>query len=152
MRGPVTLRPTFPWEVAGMRPLGVTLIAILHWLRGLAYVAVGFALLGITHLSAHLISSVASDTFFQRLISGLGKTLGFAVLIFALLYIVMGLGLWAMKNWARTSTLIFAVIWLASAMVRLVSYPTPFHVLRAAVDVAILVYLMLPDVKRAFAA
>jgi uncharacterized membrane protein (DUF2068 family) len=64
----------------------------------------------------------------------------------------MGLGLWAMKNWARTLTLIFAVIWLASAMVRLVSYPTPFHVLRAAVDVAILVYLMLPDVKRAFAA
>jgi hypothetical protein len=37
-------------------------------------------------------------------------------------------------------------------MVHLVSYPTPFHVLRAAVDVAILVYLMLPDVKRAFAA
>ena len=57
-----------------------------------------------------------------------------------------------MKNWARTLTLIFAVIWLASAMVHLVSYPTPFHVLRAAVDVAILVYLMLPHVKRAFAA
>jgi hypothetical protein len=44
------------------------------------------------------------------------------------------------------------VIWLASAMIRLVSYPSPFHVLRAAVDVAILVYLMLPDVKRAFVA
>jgi hypothetical protein len=135
-----------------MRPLGVTLIAILHWLRGLAYVAVGLALLGITRLSAHLIASVAADTFFQRLISGLGKTLGLAVLLFALIYIVMGLGLWAMKNWARTLTLIFAVVWLASAMVRLVSYPTPFHVLRATVDVAILVYLMLPDVKRAFAA
>jgi hypothetical protein len=31
-------------------------------------------------------------------------------------------------------------------------FPTPFHLLRAAVDVAILVYLLLPDVKRAFAA
>jgi hypothetical protein len=135
-----------------MRPLGVTLIAILHWLRGAVYAAVGFALLGFAHLSAHMIESVAGDTFFQRLVSGLGKTLGYAVLLFALLYIVMGLGMWAMKNWARLLTLIFALIWLASAMVRLVSYPTPFHVLRAAVDVAILVYLLLPDVKRAFAA
>jgi hypothetical protein len=36
-------------------------------------------------------------------------------------------------------------------MVRLVANPSPFHLLRAAVDVAILVYLLLPDVKRAFA-
>jgi uncharacterized membrane protein (DUF2068 family) len=64
----------------------------------------------------------------------------------------MGFGLWAMKNWARVLTLIFAVIWLASAMLRLIHFPTPFHLLRAAVDVAILVYLLLPDVKRAFAA
>ena len=135
-----------------MRPVGVTLIAILHWLRGAAYVAVGFALIGFAHLSAHMIASVAGDTFFQRFVSGLGKSLGVAILLFALLYIVMGFGLWAMKNWARVLTLIFAVIWLLSAMVRLVHFPTPFHLLRAAVDVAILVYLMLPDVKRAFAA
>jgi|SRR5579862_6777041 uncharacterized membrane protein (DUF2068 family) len=133
-----------------MRPLGVTLIAILHWLRGAAYVAVGLALLGITHLSAHMISSVAADTFFQRLVSGLGKTLGYSVLLFALLYIVMGVGMWAMKNWARVLTLIFAVIWLASATLRLMQVPSAFHLLRAAVDVAILVYLLLPDVKRVF--
>ncbi len=30
-------------------------------------------------------------------------------------------------------------------------YPTPFHILRAIVDVSILIYLMLPDVKRRFA-
>jgi hypothetical protein len=134
-----------------MRPLGVTLIAILHWLRGAAYLGVGFALLGITHLSAHMIASVAGDTFFQRLVSGLGKTLGIAILLFALVYILMGFGMWAMKNWARILTLVFAVIWLVSAMVRLVANPSPFHLLRAAVDVAILVYLLLPDVKRAFA-
>lgn len=134
-----------------MRPLGVTLIAVLHWLRGAAYIGVGFALLGITHLSAHMIASVSGDTFFQRLVSGLGKTLGVGLLLFALLYIAMGFGMWAMKNWARILTLIFAVIWLASAMVRLFAFPTPFHILRAAVDVAILVYLLLPDVKRAFA-
>jgi uncharacterized membrane protein (DUF2068 family) len=135
-----------------MRPVGVTLIAMLHWLRGALYLGVGFALLGFAHLSAHMIESVAGDTLVQRLVSGLGKTLGVAVLLFALLYIVMGFGLWAMKNWARVLTLIFAVIWLASAMLRLIHFPTPFHLLRAAVDVAILVYLLLPDVKRAFAA
>jgi hypothetical protein len=72
------------------RPLSVTLIAILHWLRGAVYVAAGSALLGITHLSAYMISSVAGDTFFQRVVSGLGKTLGAAVILFAALYIVMG--------------------------------------------------------------
>ena len=62
-----------------MRPLGMTLIAILHWLRGAAYVVVGLALLGITHFSAHMIASVAGNTFFQRLVSGLGRTLGVGV-------------------------------------------------------------------------
>jgi uncharacterized membrane protein (DUF2068 family) len=98
-----------------------------------------------------MIASVAGDTFFQRLVSGMGKTLGIAILLFALVYILMGFGMWAMKNWARILTLVFAVIWLVSAMVRLVANPSPFHLLRAAVDVAILVYLLLPDVKRAFA-
>jgi Predicted membrane protein (DUF2127) len=135
-----------------MRPIGVALIAILHWFRGAAYVAVGFALLGITHLSVHMIASVAGDTFFQRLVSGLGSALGIALLLFALLYIVMGFGLWTMKNWARVLTLIFALIWLASAMLRLIQFPTAFHILRAGVDVAILVYLSLPDVKRLFVA
>jgi uncharacterized membrane protein (DUF2068 family) len=133
-----------------MRPVGVILIAILHWLRGALYLGVGFALLGFAHLSAHMIESVAGDTVIQRLVSGLGKTLGVAVLLFALLYIVMGFGLWAMKNWARILTLIFALIWLLSALIRMAHFPTPFHLLRAAVDVAILVYLLLPDVKRAF--
>ncbi len=135
-----------------MRPLGVTLIAILHWLRGTAHLAAGFALLGVAHLSGHMIASVTGDTFFHHLVSGLGKTLAVGVLLFALLYIVTGIGLWAMKNWARMLTLIFALIWLASAAFRLVHSPTAFHLLRAAVDVAILVYLSLPDVKRVFAA
>ena len=104
--------------------------------------AVGFALLGITHLSAHLISSVAADTFFQRLISGLGKTLGFAVLFFALLYIVMGLGLWVMNNWVWMLILIFVVIWLVLVMVCLVFYYMFFYVLWVVVDVVIIVYVM----------
>ncbi len=64
----------------------------------------------------------------------------------ALHCIVIRLGMRAMKNWARTVTLIFVLL---SAMVRLVHFPTPFDLLRVAVDVAILVYLLLPDVKRA---
>jgi hypothetical protein len=39
-----------------------------------------------------------------------------------------------------------------SRLEHLYHFPTLFHLLRAAVDVAILVYLLLPDVKRAFAA
>jgi uncharacterized membrane protein (DUF2068 family) len=67
-------------------------------------------------------------------------------------YIVVGFGLWSLKNWARMLTLILASIWLLFGLFGLLPHPTPWHMIRTLVDVAILVYLMLPDVKRLFAA
>ena len=133
-----------------MRPLGVTVIAILSWVRGALYAAVGLAILGIGHLSARLMSAVASDPTFERLISGLGKALGIAALLVAVGYLVIGIGLWACKNWARVLTLFFVGLALLMGLIGLARHPTPWHMVRTAVEVAILVYLMLPNVKRLF--
>jgi uncharacterized membrane protein (DUF2068 family) len=135
-----------------MRPLGVTVIAILTWLRASLYALGGLMLMGVGHLSARLVSAIATDSFLERLVSGLGKALGVGALLIALAFIVIGFGLWELKAWARTATLILATIWLLSALLGVVRYPTAFHILRVLVDVAILVYLMLPEVKRLFAA
>jgi len=134
-----------------MRPLGVKLIAALLWLRGAAYAFGALAVLGLLHLSARFMSAVANDTFLQRLTTGLGNALGLGLLLFALFWLVLGFGIWAMKNWARVLTLVFAAIWLLWGLLTLSHFPTLWHIAKVVIDLAIVVYLILPDVKRLFA-
>jgi hypothetical protein len=133
-----------------MRPLGVTLIAILTWLRASLYVLVALMLIGVGHLSARLVSAVATDSFLGNLLSGLGKGLGFGALAIALVYVIVGVGMWLLKNWARMATLVFAILWLLSSLLGVVRYPTLWHIVRVGVNLAILAYLLLPQVKRVF--
>jgi hypothetical protein len=133
-----------------MRPLGVSLIAILTWLRASLYVLVALMLIGVGHLSARLVSAVATDSFLGNLLSGLGKALGFGALAIALVYVIVGVGMWLLKNWARMATLVFAILWLLSSLLGVVRYPTLWHIVRVGVNVAILAYLLLPQVKRVF--
>jgi len=133
-----------------MRPMGVTIIACLHWLRGLAYALGGLALLGFIHLGWRLMSAITHDTFLEHLISTTGKAMGIGLLIFALFWIILGFGMWALKNWAHSLTLLCAVIWVVFEVVKVTSIPTPWRVLRLVVDAVIFLYLLLPGVKRAF--
>lgn len=125
---------------------------MLTWLRGFLYALGGLALIGVGHLSAKLVSTVANDSFFENLLSRLGKTLGIGALMIALVYLVVGIGLWTLRNWARVLTLILVTIWLLFGLLSLLRYPTIFHIVRVLIDIAILAYLMLPDVKKVFAA
>ena len=134
-----------------MRPMGVTAIAVLTWLRGALYALAGLAVMGIGHLGARLIAAAASDTFIERFASGLSKVLGLGALAIAAIYILVGLGLWGLKSWARTVTLVFAGIWLVLGLFRIVPHPSLIHGIRSAADLVIIAYLSLPDVKRAFA-
>ena len=132
-----------------MRPVGVTIIAVLTWIRGAFYVVIGLMLLVVGHLSARIMSAM-SDHFFQTLFSRAGKALGFGALLIALAYIVVGLGLWQLKNWARTVTIVLVSLWLVFGLIGLLHSPTPWHIVRVLIDGAIVVYLALPDVKRLF--
>lgn len=134
-----------------MRPMGVTAIAFLTWARGVLYTIGGLMLIGIGHLSAKLVSAIASDAFVENLISRLGKAFGVGALIIALIYFVVGFGLWGLKNWARALTLVFVGLWFVVGLIGLARHPTTWHLVRVAVDVLILVYLNLPNVKRLFA-
>jgi hypothetical protein len=135
-----------------MRPIGVTLIAILNWLRASLFALGGLALIGVGHLSARLVSAVATDSIFEKLISFLGKSLGIGALLIALVFGVAGLGLWLLRNWGRTLTLGLVGVWLLFGLLELLRHPGPFHILRVALDAAIVVYLLLPQIKRLFTA
>jgi uncharacterized membrane protein (DUF2068 family) len=104
--------------------MGVTAIAVLTWLRGALYGLAGLAIMGIGHLGARLIAAAASDTFIERFASGLSRVLGIGALAIAAVYILVGLGLWGLKSWARTATLVFAGLWLVLGVLRMAPHPS----------------------------
>jgi uncharacterized membrane protein (DUF2068 family) len=107
-------------------------------------------ILGVGHLSAHLMSRMASESMLQTWIARLGKVLGLGALIVALIYVVVGFGLWALKNWARIVALVFVAFFFLVGLIGLLHFPSPWHIVRAGIQIAIFVYLLLPDVKRIF--
>ena len=135
-----------------MQPVGIKLIAALHWLRGAAYLVGALAILGVAHLGARLISAVTNDTPINRILASGGSVFAILLLICALFWIALGYGIWARRNWARILTLVFAAVWLLFGLLRLGTFPTPWHIFRIVIDAAIVAYLLLPDVKRAFGA
>lgn len=133
-----------------MRPTGVTLIAIWNWLRASLFALGGLALIGVGHLSAKLVSAVATDSILEKMISILGKSLGLAALLVGTVFVAAGLGLWLLKNWSRTLTLVLIGGWLLFGLLGVLRHAGPFHIVGVAVDAAALLYLLLPDVKRVF--
>jgi uncharacterized membrane protein (DUF2068 family) len=135
-----------------MRPWGVTAIAILTWIRGALYALAGLAILGIGHLSARMMAPVTGEASLQNVVVGLGKVLGIGALLVAVAYVVVGVGLWGLNRWARVLPLFFVGLAFLLGMIGLVRHPTAWQLVRMLVEVAILVYLMLPNVKCLFAA
>ena len=133
-----------------MRPIGVSLIAILNWLRAFMFAVGGLALIGVGHLSARLVSAVATDSILEKLISFVGKSLGIGALLIAVVFVAAGMGLWLLKNWGRTLSLALIGVWLLFGLIGLVRHAGPVHIVRVIIDAAAVIYLLLPEVRRLF--
>lgn len=105
------------------RPLGVTVIAILTVIAGIAFAAIGAILLAVG--------------------------IGFALVALAIAYFVMAYGLWKGKRWAWTITLILSVIGIISGIASIAggNAGAVFHII---INVAIIYYLYRPNVKSFF--
>ena len=134
-----------------MRPLGVSIIAAFTWFMGAAWALAGLSVIGVTHIGAHLLSRVTDPGLLHRLAAGLGTTVGIILLLTAAVYLVVGIGLWNLKNWARILTLVFVGLALLLGIRGLLEHHHLSRVIRSAIDACILVYLMLPNVSRVFA-
>lgn len=138
------------------RPTGVTILAVLAFCG--AGLLVIFALISL--LGGAVVSTLASSRMGS--IAGMGvAVLGIFLLFFAVVDLVIGVGLLKLKNWARIVTVIICVLALLSTVLSILN---PFHVhvffffflirrlVFAAIYAWILWYLFQPHVKQAFGA
>jgi uncharacterized membrane protein (DUF2068 family) len=110
------------------RPIGVTIIALLAILGGIAFLASGLVTL---------------------LIPLIGIFIGSGLFILGLAYFLMAYGLWNGKSWAWTLTLILSGIGIIVGIGSIVvgNLGSIFHII---INVIIIYYLYRPNVKAFF--
>jgi hypothetical protein len=132
-----------------MHPLGITLIAIYHWLRACVLALLALLMIFAGGLASRFLSSVEDNPRIGAILGGLGIFFGAGILLLAMLFVVLGIGIWTMKNWARLATIVVSAIALLPALFVLL-HPRPFGLIRVAINVAIIVYLLRAEVVQLF--
>ena len=123
------------------RPLGVTLLAILHVLQAAVVFLIGLVLM----ILGTLIRSMMR-VYYPRLFAGILPIIGVLLIILGLLYIGFAYGLWTGKGWAWTLSLIFAVLGIIGSLVSLVRGGF-VSIVTLVLDVVIIYYLTRPHIK-----
>src|SRR5215468_3422012 len=141
------------------RPVGVTIIAILV-LIGAAFCILG----GIGMMfGGGMLATIMSQQQAQGsaagagVLAGLGAVGGIVMLVIAVLYLLVGIGLWKLKNWARLVTVILTAIGAVFQLFILVTLLLHFNIFSVMVTAVVLAiqaliiwYLLRADVKAAF--
>lgn len=137
------------------RPVGVTLLAVLGFVGAFFLLFAAFGML----LGGAILSSLANRPGLGAVAGVGGAIVGFVFLGLAAAYLILGIGLWRLENWARICTLIlvtlgliFNALGLLRSFLHLHVFVFFFQAIIIAVDVWILVYLSKSNVKQAFSA
>jgi len=141
------------------RPGGVTVIAILEFLGGVACILIGLAVM----LGGGMLAAVVGQSGGQGsgagagILGALGAALGIVLLVFALLYFLVGWGMLKLKGWARIISMIFAGLSILGSLFGITGFLAHFNVValfwlvvRLAIAGWIIWYLMQPNVSAAF--
>ena len=102
-------------NVSGKRPGGVAVVSILHWLIALGLVASGV----IAYISFETLALVLGS--FGDSLQSLSLILFLVFLIFSLLPLFTGIGIWKGRNGWRVVALVFGILFLLLAIFSLVS-------------------------------
>ena len=137
------------------RPTGVSVLAVLCFIAAGLTILISLAFMMGSAAISQMIGGGAGSAMFV----GLGAIGGIFILAFAALYLVVGFGLWTLKNWGRLLMLILAAIGLVFGALGLLRALMHFHVMVLAWQLIvcliyawIITYLLKPHVKQAFAA
>ncbi|MBV8453502.1 MAG: hypothetical protein JOZ29_14715, partial [Deltaproteobacteria bacterium] len=150
-----------------MRPTGVVLIAIYHLLTAAFLLLLGIAfLVGGSLLGAILGNNIDVQMGSRIGGAGIGFFIGLLAAIFlfgfALVALLAGYGLWAMREWGRILNIILATIALLFALPGVMFMLMPMHafmggfffggfgLIRIAISAAIIWYLIQPQVRVQF--
>lgn len=137
------------------RPAGVTFLSILAFVGAVILALGGIAMC----LGGAVMSRMAVYPGMAMLTGIGGAVIGLMLLGLAAVYVIMGVGLWKLQNWARLLTIVLAALGVVFYGVGILGALFHFHILllywRAiflALNVWIIVYLLQPNVKQAFGA
>jgi hypothetical protein len=140
-----------------MRPAGVTLIAVYHYLAA-AFIAVLACGL---FVGGKIISMLGGANGFVLPKAGylIGVVGGSAFLVFAVIHAVAGYGVWSLKEWGRRLAIVLAVVSLLLAIPGLMLSALTMHaffggyrILRIIISGLILWYLVQSETKVLFRA
>ena len=126
------------------------MIAALSWLLGALVAVGGVTVIGFSHLGARVLATLSEGNLVERFLSSMGTFVGLVLLAVAGVCVLVGVGLWRLKNWARELTLFFVALGLLLGMRSLIDGHSFFRVVRSAADAGIILYLLMPRVKKQF--
>ncbi len=127
-----------------MRPLGVTLSACFQFVRAALLISLALGIMFAGGRASRLASLAKEGNGVQRFIFGFGQFLVVALLIYALILVILGVGLLVGQHWARFLTIIFSGLGALAFQPRLLHHH-PLSLLFAALNLAVLIYLLLPQ-------
>ena len=121
------------------RPDGITLLSALFWVLAILAIISGLFMIGAKDALIEIIEEDSGTSqsvidFIDSIFIGVGVIM----FILAIIYIVVGWGLWTLKSWARLAAIILAII-------SLISFP-----IGTILGIIILWYLFKPEIKAAF--
>src|ERR1700720_390655 len=98
------------------RPTGVTILSIFEFFIASLLILLALAsALGVSVLGAILARTTEIGVPGFALLAGAGMMMAAVLLVPAVLFSVLGFGLWNLRNWARIATLVLAVLGVAGA-------------------------------------
>jgi hypothetical protein len=137
-----------------MRPVGVVLIALYHLLAGLFLVVLGLATLLGRSLFGSAIGGVDRSSFGGMQLGAVIGMLGAALFfVMALVALSAAYGMWKMRDWGRVLSLGLAILYVLftlPAILLLHALLGAYQIVRIAVCIAIIWYLLQPRIKALF--
>ena len=141
-----------------MRPTGVVLIAVYHFLSALFFVFFAIALLVGGSIMAKFFGSGDVGPFS---VVGIGQAIavvgGIVFFVFAVVAVIAGYGIWIMREWGRVLSIVLAVVALLFSLPGLLLMGLHLHLFfgtyrlfRIAICILIIWYLMQPQIKVLF--
>ena len=140
-----------------MRPTGVSLIAVYHYLAAAFLGLLGCGLF----VGGKVLSMLggAEGIVLPRAGFLIGVVGGTIFLVFALVHLLAGYGVWSMQNWGRVLAIILAAVSLVFALPGILMMAMMMHmflggfrIIRVVISVLIIWYLLRPEVKALFGA
>jgi uncharacterized membrane protein (DUF2068 family) len=144
-------------ELRMNRPTGVSVIAVLCFIGAVFCLIGGIGLIAGGGFLATMLSQQAESAGAASILAGLGTVVGVLILVFGAVYVLVGWGLWMLKEWARIVSIVLSAIAAVFQLPGLLTALLHFRIgsfiwiaLWTGVYAAIIWYLLKPAVKAVF--